>query len=51
MRLKVAELDAIDGTPVLEIQPVMMEYLPRHEVRQPAWSPEVMSSYWLRKPS
>jgi tRNA-Thr(GGU) m(6)t(6)A37 methyltransferase TsaA len=48
VRLKVAELDAIDGTPVLDIKPVMAEYLPRHELRQPAWSHEVMSQYWLR---
>jgi tRNA-Thr(GGU) m(6)t(6)A37 methyltransferase TsaA len=48
VRLKVAELDAIDGTPVLDIKPVMVEYLPRHELRQPAWSHEVMSRYWLK---
>ena len=46
-RLYVAELDAIDGTPVLDIKPVMVEFLPRQEVRQPAWSHELMRSYWL----
>jgi tRNA (Thr-GGU) A37 N-methylase len=51
VKLKVAELDAIDGTPVLDIKPVMAEYLPRQTVRQPAWSHEVMSRYWLKKPS
>jgi tRNA-Thr(GGU) m(6)t(6)A37 methyltransferase TsaA len=51
VRLKVAELDAIDGTPVLDIKPVMAEYLPRHEMRQPAWSHEVMSRYWLKSPT
>jgi len=45
-RLYVAELDAIDGTPVLDIKPVMSEFLPREEVRQPAWSHELMSEYW-----
>jgi tRNA (adenine37-N6)-methyltransferase len=50
MRIRVAELDAIDGTPVLDIKPVMAEYLPRHAVRQPVWSHEVMSRYWLKKP-
>ena len=35
--LRVAELDAIDGTPVLDIKPVMREFLPRTAVRQPAW--------------
>jgi tRNA (Thr-GGU) A37 N-methylase len=48
--LVVAELDAIDGTPVLDIKPVMREFLPRDEVRQPAWSHELMRAYWARKP-
>jgi tRNA (Thr-GGU) A37 N-methylase len=47
--LVVQELDAIDGTPVLDIKPVMAEFLPRSAVRQPAWSHELMSEYWLRK--
>jgi len=47
-RLFVAELDAIDGTPVLDIKPVMSEFLPREEVRQPAWSRELMSDYWKK---
>ncbi len=46
-RLVVAELDAIHGTPVLDIKPVMAEFLPRQEVRQPAWSHELMRAYWL----
>lgn len=46
-RLHVAELDAIDGTPVLDIKPVMAEFLPREQVRQPAWSQELMRQYWL----
>jgi tRNA-Thr(GGU) m(6)t(6)A37 methyltransferase TsaA len=48
-RLYVAELDAIDGTPVLDIKPVMREFLPREEVRQPAWSHELMRQYWQRE--
>jgi tRNA-Thr(GGU) m(6)t(6)A37 methyltransferase TsaA len=48
--LIVAELDAIDGTPVLDIKPVMREFLPREEVRQPAWSSELMRAYWAKKP-
>ena len=47
--LVVGELDAIDGTPVLDIKPVMAEFLPREEVRQPAWSRELMHDYWLRE--
>jgi len=44
--LRVAELDAIDGTPVLDIKPVMQEFLPRDPVRQPDWSRELMRDYW-----
>lgn len=44
--LFVEGLDAIDGTPVLDIKPVMEEFLPRGEVRQPQWSHELMQAYW-----
>jgi len=44
--LYIAELDAVDGTPVLDIKPVMQEFLPRAEVRQPRWSRELMQRYW-----
>jgi tRNA-Thr(GGU) m(6)t(6)A37 methyltransferase TsaA len=49
--LYVPELDAIDGTPVLDLKPVMVEFLPRTVVRQPAWSHELMRKYWLPHPS
>ena len=45
-RLEVGGLDAIDGTPVLDVKPVMRSFLPRHEVREPAWSLELMAGYW-----
>lgn len=48
-KLFVAELDAINGTPVLDIKPVMAEFLPRQQVRQPSWSHELMREYWSRK--
>jgi tRNA-Thr(GGU) m(6)t(6)A37 methyltransferase TsaA len=47
--LYVAELDAIDGTPVLDLKPVMAEFLPREPVRQPRWSSELMRQYWLTR--
>lgn len=47
--LTVAELDAIDGTPVLDIKPVMREFLPREAVRQPDWVGELMQDYWSVK--
>ena len=45
-RLLVQGLDAIDGTPVLDIKPVLAEFLPRGELRQPTWSSELMADYW-----
>jgi tRNA (adenine37-N6)-methyltransferase len=39
-------LDAINHTPVLDIKPVMREFLPDGELRQPSWSHELMSRYW-----
>jgi tRNA (adenine37-N6)-methyltransferase len=44
--LRVAELDAIDGTPVIDLKPVMREFLPRQATFQPAWAGELMSAYW-----
>ena len=45
--LEVRGLDAVDGTPVLDIKPYMAEFGPRGDVLQPAWSHELMSAYWL----
>ena len=44
--LHVSHLDAIDGTPVVDIKPVFSEFLPQDEVRQPTWTREVMRHYW-----
>ena len=44
--LTVAGLDAIDGTPVLDIKPCMSGFLPREEVREPVWARELMAGYW-----
>ena len=44
--VRVRGLDAIDGTPVVDLKPVMSEFLPRGELRQPAWSRELMADYW-----
>ncbi len=45
-KLIVSNLDAIDGTPVLDIKPVFEEYLPKGKVFQPAWVRELMKNYW-----
>lgn len=46
--LTVRGLDAIDGTPVLDIKPVMVEFLPRESVREPEWARELMRHYWTK---
>lgn len=45
-RVRVRGLDAIDGTPVLDLKPYLAEFAPRTPVRQPAWSRELMRRYW-----
>lgn len=41
-----AGLDAIDGTPVVDIKPYFEEFGPRGGVRQPDWTRELMRRYW-----
>jgi tRNA (Thr-GGU) A37 N-methylase len=48
LTLQVEGLDAIDGSPVLDVKPVMTEFLPRGEVQQPRWASELMATYWSR---
>lgn len=45
-RLTVRGLDAIDGTPILDIKPVLSGFLPRGDVREPDWAREIMKDYW-----
>lgn len=51
LRISVCELDAIDGTPVLDIKPYIEEFGPRALVRQPAWSRELMAGYFRSRSS
>jgi len=44
--IKVKFLDAINGTPVLDIKPVFKEFLPKTEIRQPVWVADLMKNYW-----
>ena len=46
-KLQVTGLDAIDGTPVLDIKPVFREFeVPPTNIRQPEWVTELMRNYW-----
>jgi tRNA-Thr(GGU) m(6)t(6)A37 methyltransferase TsaA len=49
LRLTVEGLDAIDGTPVLDVKPFMKEFTPSGEIKQPAWATEVMQHYYDSK--
>lgn len=45
-RIWVRELDAVEGTPVVDIKPYMAEFGPRGAVQQPEWSKELMAGYF-----
>jgi tRNA-Thr(GGU) m(6)t(6)A37 methyltransferase TsaA len=47
LTITVEGLDAIDGTPVLDIKPYIKEFGPRGEIRQPTWAAELMAEYYL----
>jgi tRNA-Thr(GGU) m(6)t(6)A37 methyltransferase TsaA len=47
--IHVRGLDALDGTPVLDIKPFMVDFGPRGDVREPGWVSALMSSYWEKK--
>ena len=44
--IHVQGLDAIDGTPVLDLKPYMRAFEARGEIKEPAWAGELMSNYW-----
>ena len=44
--LSVRGLDAVDGSPVLDVKPYMVEFDPSGEVHQPAWATELMQGYY-----
>jgi tRNA (Thr-GGU) A37 N-methylase len=51
LEIEVEGLDAIDGTPVLDIKPVLQGFLPRGVLREPDWAREIMQTYWRAEPS
>lgn len=46
LEVAVRGLDALDGSPVLDVKPYMAEFAPRGATRQPAWATELMRDYW-----
>ena len=48
MQITVRALDAINGTPVLDIKPYTHYFTPDiHNVREPEWLTKVMQHYWF----
>ena len=48
-KIFVENLDAINGTPVLDIKPVLKELLPTGDIVQPTWTSKLMDNYWTKK--
>ena len=48
-KLTVEGLDAVDGTPVIDIKPVFKEFLPEDKIIQPEWVSDLMKNYWSKK--
>jgi tRNA (adenine37-N6)-methyltransferase len=48
LSVRVRGLDAIDGTPVLDLKPYIAGFAPRTPTRQPAWATALMAGYWER---
>ncbi len=46
--LTVSHLDAIDGTPIVDIKPVLKKFLPQEEIIQPQWAVDLMKRYWKK---
>jgi tRNA (adenine37-N6)-methyltransferase len=46
LELTVRGLDALDGSPVLDIKPYLTEMAPRQEVREPDWVRALMREYF-----
>jgi tRNA (Thr-GGU) A37 N-methylase len=46
LTIEVSGLDAIDGTPVLDVKPFMSAFTARGDVREPEWAAELAAEYW-----
>jgi tRNA-Thr(GGU) m(6)t(6)A37 methyltransferase TsaA len=44
--IHVRGLDAVDGSPVLDVKPYMAEFGPQGETVQPEWATELMRAYY-----
>lgn len=49
--LHVEDLDAVDGTPVLDVKPWFAEFGPRGEVHEPEWPGVMLGDYYAPVPT
>ena len=49
LTITVEALDAVDGSPVLDIKPYIQEFAPREVTHQPSWVHELMREYFTRR--
>ena len=47
-KIFVSGLDAVDGTPILDIKPYVKEFGPRGKIVQPEWMSQLMKEYWQK---
>lgn len=45
-RIFVKGLDAIDGTPVIDVKPYFLNFAPRGNIKQPEWVSEALKNYY-----
>jgi len=45
-KIIISNFDAINGTPIIDIKPIMQEFLPSEKVSQPQWTTDLMKDYW-----
>lgn len=45
-KITVRRLDAINGTPILDIKPVLKAFEPQGEIKEPEWPKIIMEKYW-----
>jgi len=51
LSVRVQGLDAIDGSPVIDLKPHVREFAARGTIEQPLWMTELMANYWVAEDS
>jgi tRNA-Thr(GGU) m(6)t(6)A37 methyltransferase TsaA len=51
LSVRVQGLDAIDGSPVIDLKPHVREFAASGTIEQPQWMTELMANYWVAEDS